>query len=99
METITLYVDWNNKKVITAKAIEKEVKKQIEEATTDSVKFEAFLEDHYGMNEIFTMSKKEKEEIVKEFKMMQTTNTTNRVFSRYHKIVIDTVINTITIYE
>lgn len=99
METITLFIDWNNKKIITAKAIEKEVKKQIEEATTDSVKFETFLKDHYSMNEIFAMSKKEKEEIAEEFKMMQTTNTTNRIFSRYHKIVIDTVIETITIYE
>lgn len=99
METITLYIDWNSKKVITAKAIEKEVKKQIEEAIADSVKFETFLKDHYSMNEIYTMSKKEKQEIAEEFKMMQTTNITNRIFSCYHKIVIDTVINTITIYE
>lgn len=107
MATITLFIDWDKKETVTAKEIEKEVKKKIKEAISDSVEFEEFLENEYGRNQIFTMSKEEKAEIVKEFKLMQTTNTTNRVYSRYHKIEIDTAtkpkkeksqINTMTLY-
>ena len=107
MVTITLFIDWDKKETLTAKEIEKEVKKRIEEAMSDSVEFEAFLENEYGRNEIFDMSKDEKKEVSKEFKIMQTTNTTNRVFSRYHKIEIDTAtkskrgknqMNTMTLY-
>lgn len=107
MATITLFIDWDKKETVTAKEIEKEVKKKIKEAISDSVEFEEFLENEYGRNQIFALSKEEKAEIVKEFKLMQTTNTTNRVFSRYHKIEIDTAtklkkgksqVNTITLY-
>ena len=107
MATITLFIDWDKKETVTAKEIEKEVKKKIKEAISDSVEFEEFLENEYGRNQIFAMSKEEKAEIVKEFKLMQTTNTTNRVYSRYHKIEIDTAtkpkkeksqINTMTLY-
>ena len=107
MATVTLFIDWDKKETLTAKEIEKEVKKKIKEAISDSVEFEEFLENEYGRNQIFTMSKEEKAEIVKEFKLMQTTNTTNRVYSRYHKIEIDTAtkpkkeksqINTMTLY-
>lgn len=107
MATITLFIDWDKKETVTEKEIEKEVKKKIKEAISDSVEFEEFLENEYGRNQIFTMSKEEKAEIVKEFKLMQTTNTTNRVYSRYHKIEIDTAtkpkkeksqINTMTLY-
>ena len=107
MATITLFIDWDKKETVTAKEIEKEVKKKIKEAISDSVEFEEFLENEYGRNQIFAMSKEEKAEIVKEFKLMQTTNTTNRVYSRYHKIEIDTAtklkkgksqVNTMTLY-
>lgn len=105
--TMTLFIDWDKKETITAKEIEKEVKKKIKEAISDSVEFEEFLENEYGRNQIFAMRKEEKAEIVKEFKLMQTTNTTNKVFSRYHKIEIDTAtklkkgksqVNTMTLY-
>ena len=107
MATITLFIDWDKKETVTAKEIEKEVKKKIKEAISDSVEFEEFLENEYGRNQIFALSKEEKVEIVKEFKLMQTTNTTNRVYSRYHKIEIDTAtkskrgksqVNTMTLY-
>lgn len=105
MATVTLFIDWDKKETLTAREIEKEVKKRIEEAISDSADFEEFLENQYGRNEIFTMSKEEKREVSKEFKTMQETNTTNRVFSRYHKIEIDTKakkgksqVNTMTLY-
>lgn len=107
MATVTLFIDWDKKETLTEKEIQKEVKKRIEEAISDSVDFEEFLENQYGRNEIFSMSKEEKREVSKEFKTMQETNTTNRVFSRYHKIEIDTAtkskkgksqVNTITLY-
>lgn len=107
MATVTLFIDWDKKEALTEKEIEKEVKKRIEEAISDSVEFEEFLENQYGRNEIFAMSKEEKKEVSEEFKLMQTTNTTNRVYSRYHKIEIDTAtktkkrenqINTMTLY-
>lgn len=90
MATVTLFIDWDKKEALTEKEIGREVKKRIEEAISDSVDFEEFLENQYGRNEIFTMNKEEKREVSKEFKTMQETNTTNRVFSRYHKIEIDT---------
>lgn len=90
MATVTLFIDWDKKETLTEKEIGREVKKRIEEALSDSMEFEEFLENQYGRNEIFTMSKEEKREVSKEFKTMQETNTTNRVFSRYHKIEIDT---------
>ena len=107
MATVTLFIDWDKKETLTEKEIQKEVKKRIEEAISDSVDFEEFLENQYGRNEIFSMSKEEKREVSKEFKTMQETNTTNRVFSRYHKIEIDTAtkskkgksqVNTMTLY-
>lgn len=105
MATITLFIDWDKKETLTEKEIGREVKKRIEEALSDSMEFEEFLENQYGRNEIFTMSKEEKREVSKEFKTMQETNTTNRVFSRYHKIEIDTKakkgksqVNTMTLY-
>ena len=105
MATVTLFIDWDKKEALTEKEIGREVKKRIEEAISDSVDFEEFLESQYGRNEIFTMSKEEKREVSKEFKTMQETNTTNRVLSRYDKIVIDTKakkgknqMNTITLY-
>lgn len=105
MATVTLFIDWDKKEALTEKEIGREVKKRIEEAISDSVDFEEFLENQYGRNEIFTMSKEEKREVSKEFKTMQETNTTNRVLSRYDKIVIDTKakkgknqMNTITLY-
>ena len=107
MATITLFIDWERKETLTEREIEREVKKRIEEAISDSVDFEEFLENQYGRNEIFAMSKEEKKEVSKEFKLMQTTNTTNRVYSRYHKIEIDTAakskrgksqMNTMTLY-
>lgn len=90
MATVTLFIDWDKKETLTEKEIGREVKKRIEEALSDSMEFEEFLENQYGRNEIFTMSKEEKREVSKEFKTMQETNITNRVFSRYHKIEIDT---------
>ena len=105
--TMTLFIDWDKKETVTAKEIEKEVKKKIKEAISDSVDFEEFLENEYGRKAIFSMSKKEKRAVFEEFKMMQETNTTNRVFSRYHKIEIDTAtktkkrenqVNTMTLY-
>lgn len=105
MATVTLFIDWDKKETLTEKEIGREVKKRIEEALSDSMEFEEFLENQYGRNEIFTMSKEEKKEVSKEFKTMQETNTTNRVFSRYHKIEIDTKakkgksqVNTMTLY-
>lgn len=107
MATVTLFIDWDKKETLTAREIEREVKKRIEEALSDSMEFEEFLENQYGRNEIFAMSKEEKKEVSEEFKIMQETNTTNRVFSRYHKIEIDTAIkakrgknqvNTMTLY-
>lgn len=107
MATVTLFIDWDKKETLTAREIEKEVKKRIEEAISDSADFEEFLENQYGRNEIFVMTKEEKRAVSKEFKMMQETNTTNRVFSRYHKIEIDTAtktkkrenqVNTMTLY-
>lgn len=105
MAIVTLFIDWDKKETLTEKEIGREVKKRIEEAISDSVEFEEFLENQYGRNEIFAMSKEEKREVSKEFKTMQETNTTNRVFSRYHKIVIDTKakkrksqVNTMTLY-
>lgn len=105
MATVTLFIDWDKKEALTEKEIGREVKKRIEEAISDSVDFEEFLENQYGRNEIFTMSKEEKREVSKEFKTMQETNTTNRVLSRYDKIVIDikakkgkNQMNTITLY-
>lgn len=105
MATVTLFIDWDKKETLTEKEIGREVKKRIEEALSDSMEFEEFLENQYGRNEIFTMSKEEKGEVSKEFKTMQETNTTNRVFSRYHKIEIDTKakkgksqVNTMTLY-
>lgn len=107
MATVTLFIDWDKKETLTEKEIGKEVKKRIEEAISDSADFEEFLENQYGRNEIFAMSKEEKRAVSKEFKMMQETNTTNRVFSRYHKIEIDTAtkskkgksqVNTMTLY-
>lgn len=105
MATVTLFIDWDKKETLTEKEIGREVKKRIEEALSDSMEFEEFLENQYGRNEIFTMSKEEKREVSKEFKTMQETNTTNRVFSRYHKIEIDTKakkgksqVNTMTLY-
>lgn len=107
MATVTLFIDWDKKETLTAREIEKEVKKRIEEAISDSADFEEFLENQYGRNEIFVMTKEEKRAVSKEFKMMQETNTTNRVFSRYHKIEIDTAaktkrgknqMNTMTLY-
>ena len=105
MATVTLFIDWDKKEALTEKEIGREVKKRIEEAISDSVDFEEFLENQYGRNEIFTMNKEEKREVSKEFKTMQETNTTNRVLSRYDKIVIDTKakkgknqMNTITLY-
>lgn len=105
--TMTLFIDWDKKETVTAKEIEKEVKKKIKEAISDSVDFEEFLENEYGRKAIFSMSKKEKRAVFEEFKMMQETNTTNKVFSRYHKIEIDTAtktkkrenqVNTMTLY-
>ena len=107
MATVTLFIDWDKKETLTKKEIGREVKKRIEEALSDSMEFEEFLENQYGRNEIFSMSEKEKKEVSKEFKTMQETNTTNRVFSRYHKIEIDTAakakkgksqMNTMTLY-
>lgn len=105
MATVTLFIDWDKKEALTEKEIGREVKKRIEEAISDSMDFEEFLENQYGRNQIFAMSKEEKREVSKEFKTMQETNTTNRVFSRYHKIVIDTKakkeksqVNTMTLY-
>lgn len=107
MATVTLFIDWDKKETLTEKEIGREVKKRIEEALSDSMEFEEFLENQYGRNEIFSMSEKEKKEVSKEFKTMQETNTTNRVFSRYHKIEIDTAakakkgksqMNTMTLY-
>lgn len=105
MATITLFIDWDKKETLTEKEIGREVKKRIEEAMSDSMEFEEFLENQYGRNQIFAMSKEEKREVSKEFKTMQETNTTNRVFSRYHKIEIDTKakkgksqVNTMTLY-
>lgn len=107
MATVTLFIDWDKKETLTAREIEKEVKKRIEEAISDSADFEEFLENQYGRNEIFAMSKEEKRAVSKEFKMMQETNTTNRVYSRYYKIEIDTTtkakkgknqMNTMTLY-
>ena len=104
---MTLFIDWDKKETVTAKEIEKEVKKKIKEAISDSVDFEEFLENEYGRKAIFSMSKKEKRAVFEEFKMMQETNTTNKVFSRYHKIEIDTAtktkkrenqVNTMTLY-
>ena len=107
MATITLFIDWDKKETLTMKEIQREVKKRIEEAMSDSTEFEEFLENEYGRKAIFSMSKKEKRAVSEEFKLMQATNTTNRVFSRYHKIVIDTAaktkkeenrMNTMTLY-
>lgn len=105
MATVTLFIDWDKKETLTMKEIGREVKKRIEEAVSDPMEFEEFLENQYGRNEIFSMSEKEKKEVSKEFKTMQETNTTNRVFSRYHKIEIDTKakkgksqVNTMTLY-
>lgn len=107
MATVTLFIDWDKKETLTAREIEREVKKRIEEAISDSADFEEFLENQYGRNEIFSMSKEEKREVSKEFKTMQETNTTNRVLSRYDKIEIDTAtkakreknqMNTMTLY-
>lgn len=107
MATITLFIDWDKKETLTMKEIGREVKKRIEEAISDSIAFEEFLENQYGRNEIFSMSKEEKREVSKEFKTMQETNTTNRVLSRYDKIEIDTAtkpkreknqVNTMTLY-
>lgn len=105
MATVTLFIDWDKKETLTEKEIGREVKKRIEEAISDSMEFEEFLENQYGRNQIFAMSKEEKREVSKEFKTMQETNTTNRVFSRYHKIEIDTKakkgksqVNTMTLY-
>lgn len=105
MATVTLFIDWDKKETLTEKEIGREVKKRIEEALSDSMEFEEFLENQYGRNEIFTMSKEEKREVSKEFKTMQETNTTNRVLSRYDKIEIDTKakkgksqVNTMTLY-
>lgn len=107
MATVTLFIDWDKKETLTEKEIGREVKKRIEEALSDSMEFEEFLENQYGRNEIFTMSKEEKREVSKEFKTMQETNTTNRVLSRYDKIEIDTAtkpkreknqVNTMTLY-
>lgn len=107
MATVTLFIDWDKKETLTAREIEREVKKRIEEAISDSIAFEEFLENQYGRNEIFSMSKEEKREVSKEFKTMQETNTTNRVLSRYDKIEIDTAtkpkreknqVNTMTLY-
>lgn len=105
MATITLFIDWDKKETLTMKEIGREVKKRIEEAISDSIAFEEFLENQYGRNEIFSMGKEEKREVSKEFKTMQETNTTNRVLSRYDKIEIDTKakkgksqVNTMTLY-
>lgn len=105
MATVTLFIDWDKKETLTEKEIGREVKKRIKEAMSDSMEFEEFLENQYGRNQIFAMSKEEKREVSKEFKTMQETNTTNRVFSRYHKIEIDTKakkgksqVNTMTLY-
>lgn len=107
MATITLFIDWDKKETLTMKEIGREMKKRIEEAISDSIAFEEFLENQYGRNEIFSMSKEEKREVSKEFKTMQETNTTNRVLSRYDKIEIDTAtkpkreknqVNTMTLY-
>lgn len=105
MATVTLFIDWDKKETLTEKEIGREVKKRIEEAMSDSMEFEEFLENQYGRNQIFAMSKEEKREVSKEFKTMQETNTMNRVFSRYHKIEIDTKakkgksqVNTMTLY-
>lgn len=78
MATVTLFIDWDKKETLTMKEIGREVKKRIEEAISDSIAFEDFLENQYGRNEIFSMSKEEKREVSKEFKTMQETNTTNR---------------------
>lgn len=105
MATVTLFIDWDKKEALTEKEIEREVKKRIKEAMSDSMEFEEFLENQYGRNQIFSMTKEEKKEVSKEFKTIQETNTTNRVFSRYHKIEIDTKakkgksqVNTMTLY-
>lgn len=107
MATITLFIDWDKKETLTAKEVEKEVKKRIEEAISDSAEFEEFLENEYGRKAVFSMSKEEKKEVSEEFKMMQATNTTNRVYSRYYKVEIDTAtkpkrgksqVNTMTLY-
>ena len=105
MATVTLFIDWDKKEALTEKEIGREVKKRIEEALSDSVDLEEFLENQYGRNEIFSMSEKEKREVSKEFKTMQETNTTNRILSRYDKIEIDTKakkgktpMNTMTLY-
>ena len=107
MATVTLFIDWDKKETLTAKEVEKEVKKRIEEAISDSAEFEEFLENEYGRKAVFSMSKEEKKEVSEEFKMMQATNTTNRVYSRYYKVEIDTAtkpkrgksqVNTMTLY-
>lgn len=107
MATITLFIDWSKKETFTAKEVEKEVKKRIEEAISDSAEFEEFLENEYGRKAVFSMNEEEKKEVSEEFKMMQATNTTNRVYSRYYKVEIDTAtkpkrgksqVNTMTLY-